>query len=55
MNELLDRTDPLVALRPQSARENERALAFALKLTPGRWRLACPALVTHLRRLPGAT
>ncbi len=37
MNDLLDRidTDPLAALRPQSARENERALAFAMELTEG--------------------
>jgi hypothetical protein len=37
MNDLLDRieTDPLANLRPQSARENERALAFALELTEG--------------------
>jgi hypothetical protein len=37
MNDLLDRidADPLASLRPQSARENERALAFALELTPG--------------------
>jgi cell division protein FtsL len=37
MNDLLDRidVDPLASLRPQSARENERALAFALELTEG--------------------
>jgi cell division protein FtsL len=37
MNDLLDRIDidPLASLRPQSARENERALAFALELTEG--------------------
>ncbi len=37
MNDLLDRIDldPLATLRPQSARENERALAFALELTEG--------------------
>jgi cell division protein FtsL len=37
MNDLLDRidTDPLANLRPQSARENERALAFAMELTDG--------------------
>lgn len=37
MNDLLDRieTDPLANLRPQSTRENERALAFAMELTDG--------------------
>ena len=35
MNDTLDRADILAALRPQSARENERALTFALQLTPG--------------------
>jgi cell division protein FtsL len=37
MNDLLDRidADPLAAVRPQSAHENERALAFALELTEG--------------------
>lgn len=37
MNDLLDRidADPLATLRPQSARENERALAFAIELTEG--------------------
>lgn len=37
MNDLLDRieTDPLASVRPQSARQNERALAFALELTEG--------------------
>jgi cell division protein FtsL len=37
MNDLLDRIDldPLGTLRPQSAQENERALAFALELTEG--------------------
>ena len=37
MNALLDRidADPLATLLPQSARENERALAFALELTDG--------------------
>jgi cell division protein FtsL len=37
MNDLLDRieTDPLANLRPQLARENERALVFAMELTDG--------------------